>query len=223
LWIQSHDFGHTAISGGQFAEDQVAPAIAAKDAFRAHLANEVKAAVVVVDTDHLWQDEWGVLYVRIKLGGIASLRVLLMVGVMLVPCAEAVEPAKGGKAEPASKNGGQTLTCEFKAIQTGQFQGLGYITGEADGTISLTLVASAADAKAGRAVMMIEDRAAVATMVLQPGQTLFIDSGTANDASVVSLFTGAGQQTGIPAAYSRQQMLGPIPIVSQYAGMCRVL
>jgi hypothetical protein len=36
----------------------------AKDAFRAaiRLANEIKAAIVVVDPDALWQPEWGDLY-----------------------------------------------------------------------------------------------------------------------------------------------------------------
>jgi hypothetical protein len=42
----------------------VSDTMPAKDAFRAaiRLANEIKAAVVVVDPDALWQSEWGDLF-----------------------------------------------------------------------------------------------------------------------------------------------------------------
>ena len=64
------------------------------------------------------------------------------------------------------------------------------------------------------------DRAAVVALIVQPHQTLFIDSGTADDTAVVSVFTGAAQSSDIPAAYSRQVMFGAIPILSQYTGLC---
>ena len=53
-----------AISGGRFTQDQVGTEGPAKDAFRSAvaLANDIKAAVVVVDPDDVWQAEWGTLY-----------------------------------------------------------------------------------------------------------------------------------------------------------------
>ena len=53
-----------AISGGRLAEDQVGPEIPPLDAFRSavRLANELKAPIVVVDPDKLWQAEWGELF-----------------------------------------------------------------------------------------------------------------------------------------------------------------
>ena len=53
-----------AISHGATAEDQVTPEMAVKDAFRSAvlLANKIKAPLVVVDPDCLWQTEWGLLY-----------------------------------------------------------------------------------------------------------------------------------------------------------------
>ena len=53
-----------AISHGAMAEDQVTPEMPARDAFRSAvlLGNKIKAAVVVVDPDSLWQAEWGELY-----------------------------------------------------------------------------------------------------------------------------------------------------------------
>lgn len=104
---------------------------------------------------------------------------------------------------------------------TGQFKGLNYLGSPATSGIVLTLVASARDAEAGRAVMIGGDRAAIVALIVQPHQTLFIDTGTADDAAIVSVFTGAAQSTQIPAAYSRQVMFGSIPILSQYTGLCR--
>ena len=53
-----------ACSRGQLAEDQVSPDMPAKDGYRSaiRLANEVKAAVVVMDPDGAWDAEWGALY-----------------------------------------------------------------------------------------------------------------------------------------------------------------
>lgn len=53
-----------AISNGRLAEDQVGREMPQVDAFRSavQLANELKAPMVVVDPDNLWQAEWGELY-----------------------------------------------------------------------------------------------------------------------------------------------------------------
>ena len=117
---------------------------------------------------------------------------------------------------PASQN----LTCNFKAVQTGQFQELSYITGPVGGILTMRFASSPADSLAGRAVMIGDDKAVVVALLVQPEQTLFVDADTANDASMMSLFTASQQDGGIPAAYSRQMMVGKIPIVSQYTGSC---
>jgi hypothetical protein len=52
------------LAGRQEADALATDQMPAKDAFRAaiRLANEIKAAIVVVDPDALWQPEWGDLY-----------------------------------------------------------------------------------------------------------------------------------------------------------------
>jgi hypothetical protein len=69
LWKgETEGSGHVtcpaAISGGQFDADMTSKTFPAKDAFRSavRLANEIKAAVVVIDPDSLWDSEWGNLY-----------------------------------------------------------------------------------------------------------------------------------------------------------------
>lgn len=46
------------------AQDQVSPALEPVEAFRAavRLANEIKAPLVVMDPEGLWQAEWGELF-----------------------------------------------------------------------------------------------------------------------------------------------------------------
>jgi hypothetical protein len=53
-----------ACSHGRLAEDTTSPAMPAQDAYRSaiRLANEVKAAIVVMDPDGVWNGEWGALY-----------------------------------------------------------------------------------------------------------------------------------------------------------------
>ena len=53
-----------SVSNGRLASDSVSGNLAVKDAFRSaiRIANEIKAPVVVVDPDGLWQTEWGDLY-----------------------------------------------------------------------------------------------------------------------------------------------------------------
>jgi hypothetical protein len=69
LWKgEDQDYGNivcpAAISGGRLAEDTTSNQLPAKDAFRSavRLANEIKAAIVVMDPDIVWQGEWGDLY-----------------------------------------------------------------------------------------------------------------------------------------------------------------
>lgn len=69
LWKQGDEaFGSVnvpaAVSNGRLANDSLSGNLAVRDAFRSavKLANEIKAAVVVVDPDGLWEAEWGDLY-----------------------------------------------------------------------------------------------------------------------------------------------------------------
>lgn len=52
------------LSGGQLVNDFVSDEMAPVEAFRiaVRLANGIRAPIVVVDADGLWQPEWGVLY-----------------------------------------------------------------------------------------------------------------------------------------------------------------
>lgn len=53
-----------AVSDGKMPTDLTTDKMPIKDAFRGaiQLANDVKAPVVVMDPDQLWQAEWGDLY-----------------------------------------------------------------------------------------------------------------------------------------------------------------
>jgi hypothetical protein len=52
------------LTGGQLVNDFVSDEMAPVDAFRTaiRLANDIKAPIVVIDPDGLWQAEWGSLY-----------------------------------------------------------------------------------------------------------------------------------------------------------------
>jgi len=54
----------SALSAGKVPTDLTTAKMPIKDAFRGaiRLANEMKAPVVVIDPDALWQSEWGDLY-----------------------------------------------------------------------------------------------------------------------------------------------------------------
>jgi hypothetical protein len=69
LWKQGDDMiGSVTVpaglSRGRLANDSDSGGLAAKDAFRAavSIANEIKAPMVVMDPEGLWQSEWGDLY-----------------------------------------------------------------------------------------------------------------------------------------------------------------
>lgn len=53
-----------ALSGGRLPADLTSDTLPPKDAFRGAIqfANQIKAVVVVVDPDSVWQSEWGDLY-----------------------------------------------------------------------------------------------------------------------------------------------------------------
>ena len=69
LWrVDDHMYGTvtvpSALSGGKLPTNLTTDKMPIKDAFRGaiQLANEIKAPVVVIDPDSLWQAEWGDLY-----------------------------------------------------------------------------------------------------------------------------------------------------------------
>ena len=51
-------------SGGRFSEDKISGELPAVDSFRSaiKLANEMKVAIVVMDPDGVWKENWGDLY-----------------------------------------------------------------------------------------------------------------------------------------------------------------
>ncbi|WP_426425246.1 hypothetical protein [Bradyrhizobium genosp. A] len=51
-------------SGGRLSEDRVSPEMSAVDSLLAaiKLANEMKVAIVVMDLDDVWKDNWGELF-----------------------------------------------------------------------------------------------------------------------------------------------------------------
>jgi hypothetical protein len=53
-----------ALSEGKVAAHVTSDKLPAKDAYRSaiRLANEIKAAIVVMDPQELWEQEWGDLY-----------------------------------------------------------------------------------------------------------------------------------------------------------------
>ena len=53
-----------AASGGKLSEDKISSDLPAVDAYRAaiKLANEMRLAVVVMDPEGLWKENWGELY-----------------------------------------------------------------------------------------------------------------------------------------------------------------
>ena len=53
-----------ALSAGKLSNDVVSDTLPVVDAFRSaiRLANEMKAPIVVMDPDGVWQPEWGALY-----------------------------------------------------------------------------------------------------------------------------------------------------------------
>lgn len=56
-----------AVSGGKLPKDMTSDELPVVDAFRSavRLANEIKAPIVVIDPDHLWQADWGALYIPV--------------------------------------------------------------------------------------------------------------------------------------------------------------
>ena len=54
-------------SGGRLSDDKISDELPAMDSFRAaiKLANEMKLAIVVMDPNDVWKDNWGELYTPI--------------------------------------------------------------------------------------------------------------------------------------------------------------
>jgi len=55
-------------SNGRLSEDKISNELSAIDAFRAaiKLANDMKVAIVVMDTSDVWKKEWGELYFPVE-------------------------------------------------------------------------------------------------------------------------------------------------------------
>lgn len=55
-------------SGGRFSEDKISGELPAVESFRSaiKLANDMKVAIVVLDPENVWQDNWGELYTPIE-------------------------------------------------------------------------------------------------------------------------------------------------------------
>ncbi len=53
-----------ALSAGKLTSDKTSEKLSAKDAYRSaiQLANTIKAPIVVLDPQQLWESEWGDLY-----------------------------------------------------------------------------------------------------------------------------------------------------------------
>ncbi len=84
----------------------------------------------------------------------------------------------------------------------------------------LVIAASPQDLALGRAALVEDDRAGVADVVVQDKQVALVEIDADGAATVVSLFTSARREDRIPAAFSRQTLIGSIPVVLQSAGTC---
>ena len=56
------------VSGGRLSEDKISGDLPAVESFRSaiKLANDMKVAIVVMDPENVWQDNWGELYTPIE-------------------------------------------------------------------------------------------------------------------------------------------------------------
>jgi hypothetical protein len=55
-------------SGGRFSEDKISGELPAVDSFRSavKLANDMKVAIVVIDPENVWKEDWGELYTAVE-------------------------------------------------------------------------------------------------------------------------------------------------------------
>ena len=112
------------------------------------------------------------------------------------------------------------LACTFKAVQAGQFHGPEFMPGPTGGTTNLLLAASPVDLHLARIAVIEDDHAQVADTRFEAQQVTILSRDGAS-AMVLSLFTVAANGTVIPAAMSRQELIGTIPVVTQGVGSCR--
>lgn len=111
------------------------------------------------------------------------------------------------------------LSCTFKTVQAGQFHGLDFAASPIGGTIALTITASPLDLRLGRAAIIEDDRVQVAGLNAGVQQTTLIGSD-ARSTTVLSLFTSGSKDAAIPAAISRHELIGSIPVLVQSVGSC---
>ncbi|MET0312865.1 MAG: hypothetical protein ABW275_00575, partial [Hansschlegelia sp.] len=115
------------------------------------------------------------------------------------------------------------LACSFHAVSVGQFHGLDYGPGAPSGSFAVVVAASADDLARRRAAIVERDGAAVARMVRTGKQALLIAVNPSGDTSALTLFAAAARNGGVPAALSRQAMIGNTPLLVQSTGSCRAL
>jgi hypothetical protein len=112
------------------------------------------------------------------------------------------------------------LTCTFRTVQAGQFHDTDFASGPSGGLSVVTIAASPADLHLERAAVIEDDHAAVADLVAQDKQLVLVAIEPGEAATVISLFTAARKGPLVPAALSRQSLIGSIPVVIQSAGTC---
>ena len=58
----------STVSGGRLSEDKISGDLPAVESLRSaiKLANDMKVAIVVMDPENVWQDNWGELYTPIE-------------------------------------------------------------------------------------------------------------------------------------------------------------
>ena len=128
--------------------------------------------------------------------------------------------AVGGIDTPQGVPLNVPLACTFKAVQAGQFHGPEFVPAPTGGTTNLLLAASPVDLRLGRIAVIEDDHAQVADTRFDAQQVTILGRDGAS-AMVLSLFTVAANGAVIPAAMSRQNLIGTIPVVTQGVGSCR--
>jgi hypothetical protein len=113
------------------------------------------------------------------------------------------------------------LACRFQAVSVGQFRGLDYGPGVPSGTSVVMIAASPRDLREGRAAIIEQDRAAVARIIVTNKQALFVGTTPNSDTATLTLFFAARVGGGLPAALTRQTVIGNVPVLAQSTGVCR--
>lgn len=111
------------------------------------------------------------------------------------------------------------LTCTFKTVQAGQFDGLDFASGPTGGITTLTIAASPLDLRLKRVALIEDAQARLADVVSDTPFTTLVSYDAASTI-VVSLFGSSGQDESLAATMSRHQLIGAIPVVVYAVGAC---